>query len=86
MNTNFDTIQKIYETDITNVSAYLQACDSFEKDASAFCTNENIICRKAAEEVSLAYDRAKNTTEPYNVYVAALAAEMWLCKAWNNAD
>ena len=88
MNTNFNTIETI-RTDaaITNKSeAYLAACDSFEKEASNYANNESFITRKSAEEVSLAYKKAKNADCEYAVYAAAHAAEDWLSKAWNNAD
>jgi hypothetical protein len=87
MNTEFNTIEKIYKSkDIANSAAYLAACDSFEVEASKFANNESFYCRKCAEEVSLAYSRAKNADCAYSVYVAAHAAEKWLEKAWNNAD
>lgn len=88
MNTEFNTIETIRtNAEITNtVAAYLAACDSFEIEASKFAQNENFVCRKSAEEVSLAYEKAKNADCEYNVYVAANACEIWLKKAWNNAD
>lgn len=88
MNTNFNTIETI-RTDaaITNKSeAYLAACDSFEVEASNYANNTSFMCRKSAEEVSLAYQKAKNADCEYAVYAAAHAAECWLSKAWNNAD
>jgi hypothetical protein len=88
MNTSFNTIETIRtNSEITNKSAaYLAACDEFEIQASQFATNENFVSRKSAEEVSLAFQKAKNADCEYSVYVAAHAAEVWLSKAWNNAD
>lgn len=88
MNTQFNTIETIRtNAAITDtVAAYLAACDLFEIEASKFAENENFVCRKSAEEVSLAYEKAKNADGEYNVYVAANACEIWLKKAWNNAD
>lgn len=88
MNTQFNTIETISnDATITNKSeAYLAACDSFEIEASKFANNENFVSRKSAEEVSLAYHKAKNADGEYAVYAAAYAAEVWLKKAWNNAD
>lgn len=88
INTEFNTIETI-RTDktITNVSAaYLAACDQFEIEATKFVTNENFVSRKSAEEVSLAYNKAKNANCEYSIYIAANACEIWLKKAWNNAD
>ena len=88
MNTSFNTIETIRtDATITNKSAaYLAACDEFEIEASKFANNENLVSRKSAEEVSLAYHKAKSADCEYSVYVAANAAETWLSKAWNNAD
>lgn len=88
MNTQFNTIETISnDATITNkTAAYLAACDSFEIEASKFANNENFVCRKSAEEVSLSFDKAKHADCEYSVYVAANAAEIWLKKAWNNAD
>ena len=87
-NTQFNTIENISnDATITNKSAaYLTACDIFEIEASAFANNDNYICRKYAEEVSLAFDKAKKSDCEYSIYVAVNAAEIWLKKAWNNAD
>ena len=88
MNTQFNTIETI-RTDATIINkseAYLAACDSFEVEASKFATNENFVSRKSAEEVSLAYAKAKNADCEYAVYASAHACECWLSKAWNNAD
>lgn len=87
MKATFNTIETI-RTDamITNKSAaYLAACDSFEKDATQFCNNEGFFCKKAAEEVSLSYDKAKHADGEYNVYAAAHACECWLEKAYSTA-
>lgn len=88
MNTSFNTIESIRTNPaITNRSAaYLAACDEFEKQASVFATNESFMSRKSAEEVSLSYAKAKAENCEYSIYVAAHAAEVWLSKAWNNAD
>ena len=88
MNTLFNTIENISndKTIVNKSAAYLAACDQFEIEASKFANNENFMSRKSAEEVSLAYDKAKRADCEYNVYVAAFAAEGWLSKAWNNAD
>lgn len=88
MNTSFNTIETIRtNAEITNkCEAYLAACDTFEIEASKFANNESFVSRKSAEEVSLSYQKAKNADCEYSVYVAAFAAEVWLSKAWNNAD
>ena len=88
MNTQFNTIETISnDSAITNkAAAYLAACDIFEIQASKFANNENFVSRKSAEEVSLAYAKAKNADCEYSIYVAAFASEVWLKKAWNNAD
>ena len=88
MNTNFNTIATIADDKtIENKSAaYLSACDQFEAQASKFATNENFVSRMSAKEVSLAYAKAKNADCEYAVYAAAMLAEGWLSKAWNNAD
>lgn len=88
MNTKFNTIENISnDATITNKSeAYLSACDTFEAEASKFANNENFMSRKSAEEVSLAYEKAKHADCEYSIYVACFAAEKWLEKAWNNAD
>jgi len=88
MNTEFNTIETIRtDATITNkCAAYLAACDSFEKEASKFANNENIVSKHSAEEVSLAYAKAKNADCEYAVYTAAHACECWLSKSWNNAD
>ena len=88
MNTEFNTIENISnDATITNKSeAYLAACDSFEIEASKYANNENFVSRKSAEEVSLAYAKAKTADCEYMVYVSAKLAEAWLAKAWNNAN
>jgi hypothetical protein len=88
MNTEFNTIETIRtDATITNKSAaYLAACDEFEKQASQFATNENFVSRKSAEEVSLNFEKAKSADNEYAIYVSANACEIWLKKAWNNAD
>lgn len=88
MNTNFNTIETIRtDATITNKSeAYLSACDQFEIEASEFSNNENYVCKKYAEEVSLNYAKAKNADCEYSIYAAAHACEIYLSKAWNNAD
>ena len=88
MNTSFNTIETIRtNAEITNkAAAYLAACDQFEIEATKFATNENFVSRKSAEEVSLAYSRAKSAQGEYAVYAEAHACEVWLSKAWNNAD
>lgn len=88
MNTKFNTIEEIRTNEsITNkMEAYIDACDSFEIEASIFAKNENFVCRKSAEEVSLNYDKAKAANCEYSLYAASNACEMWLSKAWNNAE
>ena len=88
MNTEFNTIEKISNdsTILNKYEAYLSACDSFEKEASKYTNNENFSSRKSAEEVSLAYAKAKTADCEYMVYTSAKLAEAWLEKAWNNAD
>ena len=88
MNKQFNTIETINnDSTITNKSAaYLAACDQFEIQASEFHENENFVSRKSAEEVSFCYEKAKNADCEYSVYAATFAAEVWLKKAWNNAD
>ena len=88
MKTTFNTIENISnDAAITNKGeAYLLACDSFEKEASKYSYNENFVSRKSAEEVSLAYAKAKTADCEYMVYVNAKLAESWLEKAYNNAD
>jgi hypothetical protein len=88
MNQKFNTIETIRtNSDIKNKSiAYLAACDEFEKQSIQFIHNENFVSRKSAEEVSLAYENAKKADGEYNIYAAANACEIWLKKAWNNAD
>lgn len=90
MNTEFNTIETI-RTDSSIVmnqrsAAYLAACDQFEVQASKFANNENFIARKCANEVSLAYAAAKAADSEFTTYQAAHACEIWLQKAWNNAD
>ena len=48
MNTKFNTIEKISnDASIKNkVAAYLEACNSFELEASKFSNNENFASRK----------------------------------------
>lgn len=88
MNTVFNTIETIRtNAAITNKSeAYLAACDIFEVQASQFASNDNFVSRNSAEQVSLAYQKAKHADCEYSIYVSAHAAEVWLSKAWNNAD
>lgn len=88
MNTSFNTIENIRMNAaiIDKSSAYLAACDEFENQASQFASNENFVCKKYAEEVSLAFAKAKAADCEYSIYAAAHAAENWLSKAWNNAD
>lgn len=88
MNTQFNTIETIRTNAlISNKSAaYLAAMDEFEVEASKFANNENFVSRKSAEEVSLSYTTAKAADCEYSIYAAAHAAEVWLAKAWNNAD
>jgi hypothetical protein len=88
MNTQFNTIETI-RTDasiINKVEAYLNACNDFEIEASKYADNESFISRKSSEEVSLSYENAKNADCEYSVYSYAHACEMWLSKAWNNAE
>ena len=85
--TTFNEIEIIRTGSAANkAAAYLAACDTFEAEASKYANNENFVCRKSAEQVSLAYTRAQSADCEYAIYVAALAAEVWLAKAWNNAD
>ena len=87
MNTQFNTIENISNSSISNrIASYIDACDSFEVEASKFANNASFMCRKSAEEVSLNYAKAKSADCEYSVYVACFAAEKWLEKAWNNAE
>jgi len=90
MNTNFNTIATIadstFDNSIEKRQAYLDACEQFEIQASEYSNNESFMCRMSAEEVSLAYEVAKGCQCEYSLYRAALACEVWLSKAWNNAD
>jgi hypothetical protein len=86
INTQFNTIETIYNQNPNNSDAYMAAMDMFEQQASIYANNDSFVSRKSAEEVSLAYDKAKHTTESYTIYALAHAAEKWLEKAWNNAD
>lgn len=72
---------------ITNKStAYMALMDQFELEASQYANNDNFICRKSAEEVSLKYNSAKGADCEYTLYTLCFGAEVWLKKAWNNAD
>lgn len=88
INTQFNTIENISNdaTILNKSAAYLAACDEFEAQASKFANNENFVSRKSAEEVSLNFEKAKSADNEYSIYVATFAAEVWLKKAWNNAD
>jgi len=88
MNANFNTIETIrHDAAITNKSeAYLSACDLFELQASKYANNENFVARKAAEEVSISFAKAKSGDCEYAVYADCFAAEKWLEKAYNMAD
>jgi hypothetical protein len=90
INTNFNTIATIADSSFTSSmqkrQAYLNACDEFEKQASDYAHNESFMSRKSAEEVSFSYNIAKGCECEYSLYRAALACEVWLSKAWNNAD
>lgn len=88
MNTQFNTIETIRTdaTIINKVEAYLNACNEFEIEASKYADNENFVSRKSSEEVSLAFQRAKNADCEYSVYIASHACECWLSKSWNNAE
>jgi len=88
INTKFNAIETIRtdSTIINKSAAYITACNSFEKEASKFASNTNFICRKSAEEVSLAYAKAQTSNCEYSVYTAAHACECWLKKAWNMED
>ncbi len=88
MNTLFNTIETISnDSKVSNkAQAYIDACDSFEQEASSYANNENYVCRKSAEQVSIEYAKAKSADCEYAVYTACYAAEAWLSKAWNNAD
>jgi hypothetical protein len=90
MNTNFNTIATIadstFESTMQKRQAYLDACEQFEIQASGYSNNESFMCRKSAEEVSLSFEVAKGCQCEYSLYRAALACEVWLSKAWNNAD
>jgi hypothetical protein len=88
MNTKFNTIETIRtDSNITGkIQAYIDACDSFEVEASKYSSNSSFVSRKSAEEVSLSYDKAKNSNCEYTCYANAHAAEAWLSKAWNNAN
>lgn len=87
MNIQFNTIESISNSKENNKSElYLSACESFEVEASKYADNENFICRKSAEQVSIEYAKAKSADCEYSVYTAAFSAEKWLEKAYNNAD
>lgn len=87
MNLEFNTIETIANSNISNKSAaYLAACNVFEEEASEYLNNESIVSRKSAEEVSSNYAKAQSADCEYSVYRACLAAEKWLEKAWNNAE
>lgn len=87
MNTQFNTIETIRTGNVANrAAAYLAACDQLEIEASQFANNENFVSRKSAEQVSLEYAKAQAADCEYSVYAYAAAAEVWLSKAWNNAD
>jgi len=88
METKFNTIESIRtNSEIKNKTvAYLAACNEFEIEASKFANNENFLCRKSAEEVSINFAKAQSGDCEYAVYAAAHACEAWLAKSWNNAD
>lgn len=87
MNTNFNTIETISNSSELNKSqSYLDACNQFEIEASQFANNESFMSRKSAEEVSLYFAKAKSSNCEFSIYRNCLAAELWLSKAWNNAD
>lgn len=85
INTDFNTIETIYNNNVSDVAGYMAALDMFELQATQFVGNESFFCRKSAEEVSLSYDKAKHTTEPYEIYRHAAAAEVWLKTAHERA-
>ena len=85
INTEFNTVETIYNNNVANVEAFMQAMDLFELQASQFVSNESFFCRKSAEEVSKCYDLAKKTSEPYMIYSHAQAAEVWLKTAFERA-
>ena len=82
LNTNYSTIENISnDFTITNKSAaYLAACDEFELQAAEAVINGGFIARKVAEEVSLAYNKAKHCDNEFSIYREALACEIWLSK------
>lgn len=85
INTNFNTVELIYKNNVADVAGYMAALDMFELQATQFVSNESFFCKKSAEEVSLAYDKAKHTSEPYEIYQHAHAAEVWLKTAYERA-
>lgn len=85
INTNFNTVELIYKNNVADVAGYMAALDMFELQATQFVSNESFFCRKSAEEVSLAYHKAKNASEPYEIYQHANAAEVWLKTAYERA-
>jgi hypothetical protein len=87
INSNFNTIETICNTPNANkTAAYLAACDMFELQASQFINTKSFMCRMSSQEVSNAYAKAKLATCEYSTYVAAIACEVWLSKAFIAKD
>jgi hypothetical protein len=86
INKDFNTVESIYNQNTSDINAYLEAMDIFEIQATQFSDNESFFARMCAKEVSLAYDKAKKSTEPYEIYTLANAAEKWLQQAVERAN
>lgn len=87
INTNFNTISLILENKSKSHGAeMLAACTLFFNQANAFIDNDNYVSKMSAYEVQSKCYEAQYAKCEYTLYVAANAAEQWLCKAWNNAD
>lgn len=82
INTQFNTIENISNdaTIVNKSAAYLAACDEFELQATELSKQGGFIKTKIAEEVSLAYNKAKGCDNEYSIYAAAHACEIWFSK------
>lgn len=88
MNTTFNTIETIMnDATVTNRSAaYLSAAHSFAVQADEIASkSEEFVCKKYAEEVTVAWRKCEGADCEYTAYVNANMAEQWLKKCWNNA-
>jgi len=78
---NEQKIEEIRNSKSENKSQeYLNACDEFEKNASEILKTKELgfICKKFAEEVSLAYNQAKSESCEYGVYAKAHSAACYM--------